>query len=89
MASYTWLQEKYDLDEFEAAAVEWQYRFCGDFHSALWRAIDNADPINLHLLASGFPVYVKSYTLFAFYNDWWPDVQKKIPFARSELKNGK
>ena len=88
MASYSWLQKKCDLDEHEAAAVEWQYRFCGDFHTGLWSAMSSADPINLDLLSQGFPIYVQSFKLFSHDYDWWPNVQKKIPFVRSEISDG-
>lgn len=89
MASYSWLQKKFELDEREAAAVEWQYEFCGDFYIGLWRTMASADQGNLLLLSLGFPIYVDSFKLYSRDFDWWPNIQKKIPRNKSDIADGK
>ena len=45
----------------EKSLIEWQYRMCGDFRSALWKAISHADDGNLNRLAKGFPQEIAAY----------------------------
>lgn len=59
------------LDAEQKALVEWQYRFAGDFKTALWKAIIYADESNLDLLAAGFPVEVSAYRKYSYQKDYW------------------
>lgn len=86
MASYTWIQEQYGLEPEEAAVVEWQYGYCGDFHRALWGAIARADPVNLLRLESGFPVEVKGYIKYSQKYGWWQNVLKKMGWVNEKGK---
>lgn len=65
------------LTEEERAVVDWQYRRCGDFKEALWRAIMYANDDNLELLRQGFPVEVDGYLRYSRENGWWASVTKK------------
>ena len=68
----------------EQAVVEWQYRMCGDFKTALWGAITRADDGNLARLRLGFPIEVDGFLLFSRQPNWWQDVQNRAqtPEAR-------
>ena len=49
-------------ESLEAKAVlKWQWRLYGDFYTALWNAIKQADDGNLERLARGFPVEIKGF----------------------------
>jgi hypothetical protein len=65
------------LDETERAVVEWQYRLCGGFKSALWDAIARADEGNLARLRLGFPHEVDGFLKFSRLPGWWPEVQER------------
>ena len=78
MASYSWIQEQYGLEPEEAAVVEWQYGYCGDFHKALWEAIARADENNLDRLGFGFPVEVTGFKKYSQEPGWWQNVLEKI-----------
>lgn len=43
------------------AVLKWQWRLYGDFYTALWNAIKQADDGNLERLARGFPVEIKGF----------------------------
>ena len=78
LASYDWLMEKYRLEAEEAAVVEWQCGYCGDFRTALWDAISRADENNLLRLELGFPVEVRGYKKFTRELGWWQSVVSKV-----------
>ncbi len=78
MALYTWIQEQYNLEPEEAAVVEWQYGYCGDFRRALWKAIAKADKQNLARLRSGFPVEIRGFEKYSREFGWWQGVLKKM-----------
>ncbi|MBW1999381.1 MAG: hypothetical protein JRJ29_15650 [Deltaproteobacteria bacterium] len=78
IVSYKWLMEKYGLEPEEAAVVEWQYGYCGGFHTALWDAISLADEINLLRLEQGFPIEVRGYKKFTREQGWWQAVEFKV-----------
>ena len=59
------------LDDEQKALVRWQYRLCGDFETALWKAITLADEANLKLLSSGFPVEVSAYRKYRERPGYW------------------
>ena len=85
MASYTWIQEQYGLEPEEAAVVEWQYGYCGDFRKALWEAIARADEHNLSRLMAGFPIEVTGFIKYSQDSGWWQNVLKKM----NKQHNGK
>ena len=66
------------LNAEEMAVVEWQYRMCGGFKSALWDAIKRADIGNLERLREGFPVEVDGFMMFSQQPGWWDEVQRKL-----------
>ena len=45
--------------------LEFQFHIAGDFHNALFRAIQQADESNLTKLAQGFPEEVEAYKTWA------------------------
>lgn len=53
--------ESKDWANSEKAVLEWQFRLCGDFKTALWGAIVRADEGNLARLELGFPDEVAGY----------------------------
>lgn len=66
-----------ELTDVERALVEWQYRLCGDFHAALWKAIAHADGDNLERLRLGFPVEVEGFIRFSQEPGFWSAICKK------------
>ena len=64
------------LDEEQRALVEWQYRMCGDFRRALWKAIIYADDGNLERLRQGFPIEVSAFLKFSRQSGYWPATVK-------------
>jgi hypothetical protein len=73
-----------DLTAEEYVVVEWQYRLCGGFKTALWDAISKADEGNLIRLAKGFPVEVGGYRRFSREEGWWQRVEAKLHPADAE-----
>ncbi len=68
-ATHTQLGEflqRTDLAEFEKLVIRWQFRMCGDFETALWRAIALADTDNIERLRLGFPLHVQGYEAWAW-----------------------
>ena len=59
------------LDDEQKALVRWQFRLCGDFETALWKAITLADEKNLELLARAFPVEVSAYKKYRGRPGYW------------------
>ena len=57
----------------EKAVIEWQFRLCGHFKTALWEAIIRADDNNLEALEKGFPVEVGGYRMWA-----WGDLGRRL-----------
>lgn len=45
--------------------LEFQFRIAGDFYTALFRAIQQADENNLRRLAKGFPEEVEAYKVWS------------------------
>jgi len=45
--------------------LEFQFRIAGDFYTALFQAIQQADEDNLERLAKGFPEEVEAYKVWA------------------------
>ena len=78
MSSWTYLKEKFNLDDHEAAVAEWQFGYCGDFRKSLWGAICLADEGNLDLLSKCFPVEVQGYRKFSEISQWWQNIEKKM-----------
>jgi len=65
------------LDEVERELIDWQYGLCGDFRTALWKAICQADDSNLERLRLGFPNLVDGYIRYAQERGYWAKVQAK------------
>lgn len=65
------------LTPVERVLVEWQYRLCGDFQAALWKAIGQADDSNLERLRLGFPIEVEGFLRYSREAGFWQAVQKK------------
>jgi len=63
-----------NLTEVERRVIEWQFRLCGDFRSALWNAIKYADDGNLERLRIGFPDEVEGFLCYQRVPGWWRDV---------------
>jgi hypothetical protein len=61
----------------EDAVMQWQYGYCGDFDTALWKAIGIADDYNLLRLGTGFPLHVDAYRLYSRSEGWWDEVRAK------------
>lgn len=88
MAGYYWIKEKYNFSNEEAAVVEWQFRYTGDFKSAVWNAIKLADEGNLKLLAKSFPVEVEGYKRYTREEGWWQKVEGILERKNMERKAG-
>lgn len=56
------------FDESDKWVVMWQFRYLGDFETALVAAIARADEGNLDRLALGFPMQVDGYRRWAYGN---------------------
>ena len=72
------LFEKYGLTPEEDIIVQWQYRYLGDFRTALFEAICLADENNLYKLSLGFPIEVEGYKKYSMQEGWWQEVLIKI-----------
>jgi len=60
--------------------IKWQFGLHGDFRTALWDAIKQADENNLRLLSLGFPLEVEAFL-------WWNrgDLAEKLRAAGLEI----
>lgn len=67
-----------DLPKVERSVVEWQFGLCGDFMSAIWKAISLADEENLARLQLAFPTQVLGYKCYTRTPGWWDRVRKMI-----------
>ncbi len=67
-----------ELTPEEDWIVQWQYRYVGDFHKALFEAICMADEKNLDKLTLGFPDEVSGYKKYTCQQGWWQEVKRKI-----------
>ncbi len=50
-----------DWTNAEKQLIKWQFNLHGSFYTALFDAIQKADPINLKLLEKGFPDEVQGF----------------------------
>jgi len=64
------------LDAEQRALVEWQYRMCGDFKAALWKAITLADDENMKKLKICFRTKCNAYEKFSRQSCYWPATVK-------------
>ena len=72
-----------DLDEYQKAAIDWQYRIYGDFFTSLFGAIKLADETNLDRIALGFPVEVGAYRRFSREEGWWEEAER-VAFGKGK-----
>lgn len=69
-----------DWSAAEKVVVKWQLRLYGDFYTALWRAIIQADDEHLARLARGFPDEVTGLRLWREH-----DLAKRLRAAGLEI----
>ena len=60
------LHDEPKITEQEKLVIQWQFRLCGSFYTALWNAIKQADEENLDRLALGFPDHVAGFRAWAY-----------------------
>jgi len=72
-----------NLNQGTQSLVDWQYHDCGDFGTALWKAISQADQSNLARLALAYPEHIEAYLFYTRAKGWWQKVQEGLGYAHT------